>query len=95
MSQNLLPRHNLSTPSPTHAGKAKIDTFNKSKEKNVACREFNPKKAAKSWQGKEEESSKNGRTTKFAGGNPPGQQDESQVSAGKLEKSRGNWAEGG
>jgi len=28
-------------------GKAKIDTFNKSKEKNVACREFNPKKGSK------------------------------------------------
>jgi len=34
-------------PQPLLLGKAKIDTFNKSKEKNVACREFNPKKGSK------------------------------------------------
>jgi len=62
------PTHQFSTqkPHPPMLGKAKIDTFNKSKEKNVACREFNPKKRQqKIGKGKEEESFNGG---KMAGG---------------------------
>lgn len=81
------------TPPPTHAGKAKIDTFNKSKEKKkerrlsrVLPEKGSRKKLARKWGGKLEKWRVENEQT--------GREDESQVTAGGSCESEEKWAEG-